>query len=58
MILSVTGMNWVTGSFGSVKSSAGDAGVQLVNICCGVCHARGNNRAYDPSAYQVYMSHN
>jgi hypothetical protein len=46
-------MNWLGGSFGSVRSSAGDACMQLVNICCGVCRAKGNNTAYDPSANEV-----
>jgi hypothetical protein len=53
MVLSVTGMNWLAGSFGSVRSTAGDAGVQFVNFSCGVCRARDNTSVYDPSADEV-----
>jgi hypothetical protein len=35
MVLSVTGLNWLAGSFGSVRSTAGNAGVQFVYFSCG-----------------------
>jgi hypothetical protein len=53
MVLSVTGMNWLAGSFVSVRPTAGDAGVQFVNFSCGVCCARDNTSVYDPSADEV-----
>jgi hypothetical protein len=53
MVLIVTGMNWLAESFGSVRSTARDAGVQFVNFSCGVCHARDNISMYDPSADEV-----
>jgi hypothetical protein len=52
VVLSVTGMIWLAGSFGNVRSTAGDAGVQFVNFSYGVCHAR-DTIVYDPSADEV-----
>ena len=46
-------MNWLAGSFGSGRLSAGDAGVQFVNVCCGVWHVRDSTIVYDPSVNEV-----